>query len=236
MPFYFSLLIHLKVLSYFSQSKEARFPVVKQKGILSGLINVAEGKGIALDGDDKPCLFSDKCRLHLVGLLSNLTNSNEIPDIILKDENFMPAIIKVAKNDPLELVRQYAMVTINNLTSSELSSSMASIPGMLDLLGEAGLDENKCTRTFAISSLNVLCNHDSNVAQILNYEKGNMVSLLATSMISKESVPDDVRTLVPSALLKLARNSGSSSAKSNFFPVFDILSTATLSDPNVSIR
>lgn len=131
----------IKILSYFSQSEETRYHIVNQKGMLRALIAIMNGNGVSQacenecvepleEGNDESRkesvikgepgqLYPYKTRLHLLGLIANLTCREENPEIILSHEQFMPALISVAKDDPIEQVRQYAIVGKWDMISRE---------------------------------------------------------------------------------------------------------------------
>ena len=247
----------IKVLSYFSQSEETRYPIVNQKGMLQSLIRIVSGDGINKSDfgiapevpfceNDEDCkaeatshqtnIYPDKTRLHLIGLIANLTCKEENPEIILANEQFMPAIIRVAKEDPMEQVRQYALVAIANIANtSRAASYLAGISGLTELLCESVDDANDITKMYAINILAQLCTHESNILELATYLDGAVMALLISAMANKESCNDETRTQAGSALVKLARHVSPSFSKENADKL-DILAHSAVSDHNASIR
>lgn len=129
-----------------------------------------------------------------------------------------------------------AITAIANIANTiRVASSLASVPGLTELLCEGSNDTNPITRMYVVNILAQLCSHEVNIPGLATYNDGAIITLLILVMTTKENHNDDSRIQAGSALVKLARHINISYSISNGEHL-RLLAKTAVQDHNVSIR
>jgi len=243
----------IKVLSYFSQADDTRYPMVKQKGMLEALgdiILVKEQVGDELIEIEETKVnrekkfeaqFPEKTRLHLIGLIANLTCCPENSAIIVADSHFMECLVDLAASDPSVRIREYASFAISKIAErpSTGNISVSSVPGLLKLLYDNACDiSNSLLSTFAITTLATLCDRETSVSLVANYDNGCILSILSQAIANEIIVQDEDRSKCAIGLLKICHHVPSSfwKKKDEVMEVLENLASVVVDGQSIKVR
>jgi len=243
----------IKVLSYFSQADDTRYPMVRQKGMLEALgdiILVKEQIGDEVTETEETKLnlekkigapFPEKTRLHLIGLIANLTCCPENSAIIAADSHFMECLVDLAASDPSVRIREYASFAISKIAERPSTGdiSVSSVPGLLKLLYDNAFDiSNALLSTFAITTLATLCDRETSVSLVANYDKGCILNILSQAIANEIMLQDEDRSKCAIGLLKICQHVPSSfwKNKDDVMDVLENLASVVVDGQNIKVR
>jgi hypothetical protein len=216
-----SILNISKIMLCISKVPELRMNLARNKGILDAVKRVATST------------LNPECRVVRMRIAANLINCDDNKAMLLENQGFLDAILRIAHMDQSDLAREYAGVALMDLASAPANQ----VPKDEKLLGTLVkmvlVEKVASARESAITAIQNLAFTKENRTRLVRYKEGIVLEALRKALSGDKN--DKARRRAAGALTNLACDE-TAEAMGSHKGLLDTLAVVSTKDENKEVQ